>query len=335
MSKLTILRKLFFALDLSEANFSVRKFAQGEAAQDRLELVAKTVVNGYNVALETGMSDELLVQRQMVSNELCGFFNEGVGMGLYTIDLFSPFKKDRFWNFVKGVGSNHEYMSYIGAGIACGVFFNRPFDKFLEKASPTSGLLILNGFGFYYAYFKPNKIFKDNYIPASVQRDPFFIECYDNGIGRALWFNNGGNPDKIADHVALFPENRRPGVWAGVGLAATYAGGVPAEKIKRLKQLAAPFGISLGEGSLLATHTRDLAGNPHADDTTVQLLTGRSAKDCCAFAREALVRLGNERYIQNKHSLLVFFEDIRSWLISSTEVHRNTSAHQYDILGAD
>lgn len=314
MSKLKLLRKLFFALPLTEANFEVRKFESGESAQQRLEQVAKTVVHGYNMAVETGLNDDLLVGRTMIENELVGFYNEGIGMGLYTCDLFSFSKKDEFWNFVKGPGKHHEYMSYIGAGIACGVFFNRPFKKFVEKASPTSGLLILNGFGFYYAYFKPDKIFKQNYIPASVRKDPFFIECYDNGIGRALWFYNGANPEKIAQKVAGFPKHRQPWVWAGVGLAATYAGGVPPEKIRRLKELAGEFYLSLGEGSLLAAHTRDIAGNPHKDDTTVRILTGKSAAEGCALAKEAIEKLEGRRYIDGKHSLLVFFEYIREYL---------------------
>lgn len=314
MSKFRLIRKMLFALPLKEANFATRGFKTGEPAQERLELVAKTVVHGYNMAIETGLNEELVVNRQFVTNELCGFYNEGLGMGLYTIDIFSPFKKDRLLSFVKGVGKQHEYMSYIGAGIACGVFFNRPFERFVEKASPTCGLLILNGFGFYYAYFKPDKIFRQNYIPRSVTKDPFYIECYDNGIGRAVWFYNGGNPENIARTVSVFPAERQSSVWAGVGLAATYAGGVEPATIRRLKELAGRHALSLGEGSLLATHTRDLAQNPHKDDTTVRILTGNTAAACCAFAREAIARLDNRRYIDGRHSLLVFFEDIRQWL---------------------
>jgi Protein of unknown function (DUF1702) len=114
MSKLKILRKMLFALPLTEANFAVRGFAAGEPAQARLELVAKTVVHGYNIALETGLTDDLLVNREFIARELTGFFNEGIGMGLYTVDLFSPGSKNRFWDFIKGAGKNHEYMSYIG-----------------------------------------------------------------------------------------------------------------------------------------------------------------------------------------------------------------------------
>jgi len=314
MGKLAILRKMMFALPLSEANFDVRGFQVNELPRKRLESVAKTVVEGYNTALETGLSDDLMLNRSIIKTELVGFYNEGIGMGLYTLDLFSPFNKNRFWNFIKGEGKNHEYMSYIGAGIACGVFFNRPFENFLEKASPTSGLLILNGFGFYYAYFKPKKAINNLYIPKSVQKDPFYIECYDNGIGRALWFYNGGNPDKIHQTISLFPENRKAGIWAGVGLAATYAGGVPPEKILDLKRLACQYDYMLGEGSVLASHTRDIAENPHEKDTTQQILTGKSAKECNEFAFKANVKLDGRRYINGEHSLKVFLEEIRAWV---------------------
>lgn len=314
MGKLAILRKMMFALPLSEANFDVRGFQVNELPRKRLEEVAKTVVQGYNTALETGLSDDLLVNRMMIKNELSGFFNEGIGMGLYTLDLFSPFNKNRFWDFIKGAGKNHEYMSYIGAGIACGVFFNRPFKKFLDKASPTSGLLILNGFGFYYAYFKPNKTINKLYIPNSVKEDPFYIECYDNGIGRALWFYNGGNPQKIFNTISTFPEERKPGIWAGVGLAATYAGGVSPDKILELKELASQYNFMLGEGSVLASHTRDIAQNPHNTDTTQIILTGKSAQECNDFANKANEKLEGRRFINGEHSLKVFLHEIRAWV---------------------
>ena len=314
MGKLAILRKMMFALPLSEANFDVRGFQENELSRKRLEEVAKTVVCGYNTALETGLSDDLLVNRIMIKNELSGFFNEGIGMGLYTLDLFSPLKGNRFWNFIKVAGKNHEYMSYIGAGIACGVFFNRPFKKFLDKASPTSGLLILNGFGFYYAYFKPTKTINNLYIPKSVKSDPFYIECYDNGIGRALWFYNGGNPQKIFNTISAFPEHRKPGIWAGVGLAATYAGGVSPEKILELKGLARQYDFMLGEGSVLASHTRDIAQNPHDTDITQIILTGKSAQECNDFANIAVEKLEGKRFINGEHSLKVFLHEIRSWV---------------------
>lgn len=332
MSKLNILRRMLFALPLSEANFELRGFEKDAPAQARLELVAKTVVGGYNTALETGLSDDLQTTTETVKTELVGFFNEGIGMGLYTLDVFSLFNRDRFWRFIKGKGQNHEYMSYIGAGIASGVFFNLPFDKFVEKADPTSGLLILNGLGFYYAYFKPKKTLKNLYLPKSVKRDKFFIECYDNGIGRALWFYNGGTPKSIAKTISGFPAERQGAIWAGVGLAATYAGGVSEIKIKELQELAGEYSHMLGEGSILACHTRDIAGNPHKSDSTERILTGKSVKECNLFAAMAKENLNGQRYIDGKHSLEVFLQNIRAWVLENHKTAHVNSHHLQEVV---
>lgn len=312
--KLKIIRKSVFALPLKEANFSIRKFAIGEEGQDRLELVAKVVVAGYNSALETGYNADLLIHQRMVSKELQGFFTEGIGMGLYTLDLFSPSRSNSFWRFVESDGANHKYMSYIGAGIACGVFNHRPIEKFRLKASPTSGLLVLNGIGFYYAYFKPQKGIEKQFIPKDLIFDNFYIECYDNGMGRAFWFVNGGNPELIAEMISKFSPERQGSIWAGVGLAATYAGGVDKYKIEKLVTLAGKYAPRLGEGSVLATHTRDVAGNKHESDLTERLLTGKSAEECQAFAHNANEKLNNQITINGKHSLQVFLEEIREWV---------------------
>lgn len=320
MEKLKIIRKAAFSLPLKEANFSVRKFEIGEEGQKRLELVAKAVVAGYNTSLETGFSDDLMIHQEMVRKELQGFFSEGIGMGLYTLDLFSLSKKDRFWSFVETKGIGHTYMAYIGAGIACGVFNSRPISKFTQRASPTSGLLIINGIGFYYAYFKPKKAVDDLFIPTDLKLDNFYVECYDNGMGRAFWFINGGNPEKISNMINKFSEDRHGAIWAGIGLAATYAGGVAKHKIEQLKELAGKYASRLGEGSVLATHTRDIAGNPHDTDLTEIMLTGKSAIECREFAEKAKAQLENQRTINGKHSLKVFLENIREWVQKNQQV---------------
>ena len=314
MYKLKVFRKIMFGLPLSEANFEVRKFQKGEVAQERLELVAKVVLRGYNTALEKGLSRDLLTCVETKKKDLVGFFNEGIGMGLFTLDLFSLRKRNRFWEFIKDKGKHHEYMSYIGAGIAFGVFKIRSIKRFIKKASPTSGLLLLNGIGFYYAYFKPNKTLNKFFIPSNLTKDDFHVECYGNGIGRALWFYHGANPESIAQTIQKFPKSRRAGIWAGVGLAATYAGGVLPEKIQLLKELSNEYYLSLGEGAILASHTRDIAGNSFTDESTINILTKRSMSDCNKYAIEANNRLEGRQFINERHSLDVFFEELRDWV---------------------
>jgi enediyne biosynthesis protein E3 len=336
MEKLKVIRKLILGLPITEAEFKIRGFEVGFPAQERLELVAKTVVNGYNVALENGLSKNLSVNITQVTNELVGFFHEGVAMGLYTLDLFSISNKNRLDEFINGVGKQHAYMSYIGAGIASAIFRNNSFESFASKANSEGESLFLNGVGFYNAYFKPQKTLINMFVPRSVMNNkPYFLEGYDNGIGRAVWFYNSGEPLKIAETVSRFPEKRKGAVWAGIGLAATYAGGVSKEKIYQLKELAGVHAYRLGEGSFLATHTRQMAGNPHQEDSTERILTGRSSIECHEFAEELIVKvLRGQKFINGQPSFQVFLGMIRDWVIENQEVlnHKAPNMGVLDLL---
>ncbi|MDR2008908.1 MAG: DUF1702 family protein [Bacteroidales bacterium] len=312
MSRIGSLKQIFFGMPLCEANSAIRNFEKGDA-QERTELVAKTVIEGYNTAVEKGLSEDLLDVRLMIKNELSGFFNEGIGMGLYTLSLFSISQKNIYWDFVKGVGKPHEYMSYIGAGIACGVF-NKPFEKFLVKANPTCSLLVLNGIGFYYAYFKIEKGLYQHYIRNDVKKDDFFVECYDNGVGRALWFCENGNSQNIKKIIDTFPKKRQAAIWSGIGLAATYAGGVEENEIRELKKHSGQFWEFVAEGSFLATHCRDIAGNSHNYDITEKILIGKSAEECHIFGRKILLDLKQEILTDGEYTFRVFLRKIRQWI---------------------
>ncbi|GAA3648142.1 DUF1702 family protein [Flavivirga jejuensis] len=300
-------------MPLKEANFSVRKFEEGHEAQSRLEMVAKTVVNGYNTTVEHGLNDDLRAISQSISNELSGFFHEGIGMGLYALDLVSLRNKNRFWNYIIEKDKKHEYMSYIGAGLTCGVF-NSSYEKLIDKIDPMSGPLVLDGVGFYYAMFKTKKTITNFYVPKKIKSNDFYLERYDNGLGRALWFYNSGEPKKIKNTINTFPKERRANIWSGIGLAAAYAGGISNDKIPKLKSSSGIYQIMLAQGALLAAHTRYTAGNPHKDDITVKLLTGISGLKCHKKALEFKQRFQGEKYIDGKPSFQVFLEHIREWL---------------------
>ncbi len=310
---LKAIRKQFLGLPLSEGDFERRGFDKGNDAQHRLEDVGKTVMMGYNTAIETGLHDDLKTITGTIQSEKVGFFHEGLAMGLYTLDIFSLFKRDRFWKFVKNQAKHHEYMSYIGAGLAIGVF-NRPFESFIKKACPMCGCLVVDGIGFYHAFFKTKKTLIKYKVPLKVEENRFYLERFDNGVGRAIWFYNSGKPLDIAKTVKGFPADRRGNIWSGIGLAATYAGGVSDTKIRLLQKMAGEHVLMLGQGSFLAAHTRQRAGNPKIDESTVEILTGDNSMNCDELANEIMEVLDKRRYIDNKHSFQVFLEHVRDWI---------------------
>jgi hypothetical protein len=62
--------------------------------------------------------------------------------------------------------------------------------------------------------------------------------------------------------IDAFPRERRADLWAGSGLAATYAGGVTEQELQTFKERAGEFAPNLAQGSAFAATARVEAGNP-------------------------------------------------------------------------
>ena len=109
-------------------------------------------------------------------------------------------------------------------------------------------------------------------------------DAYDDGVGRALWFA-AGEPTRVRRSVEAFTSPRRPALWSGVGLAASYAGGVTDEDLQELKRAASVNATRLAVGAAFAARTRAFGGNP-ADhtDRACRVFCGASAVDAAGIA---------------------------------------------------
>lgn len=258
----SVLFKKIFGLPLSEVEFGTRGFYPdaNSSTKEKLELSAKSVVQGYNIALQEGYSLALINQISMIENELQGFFCEGVGMGLFVKDRFSIRNTSHFDKFLQKEGRLHSYMAYIGAGLAIGVF-KLPYENFLATLNPFYSNLVFDGIGFQHAYFKTAKYVNEQRYPEKAINDAVMRERYFAGVGRALWFISGGNDTEAVRLVTLYPEKVRAHIWSGLGLACTYAGGVDATTLSALKLASGKYRKEFITGCLIAVHTRVRAKN--------------------------------------------------------------------------
>jgi hypothetical protein len=246
------------------------------------------VIHHYNIAVEEGCGDNLSQHLGFVSNELCGFAHEGAAMGLFAIDALAPFTRGNFNRFIEGPGKNHLYMSFIGAGLALGAL-HLPYERAMRRYTHFSRTLIMDGYGFFHGYFRTEPTVRGTRIPAKVLANPVYRERFDAGLGRALWFVEGGDPEKLARTISVFPVERRAQLWAGVGLACTYAGGVSREWILRLLELGNGCELDLAMGSLLACHARHRAENPAPhNDLAARILSGLSSEQLHQIAEDKL-----------------------------------------------
>jgi hypothetical protein len=159
--------------------------------------------------------------------------------------------------------------------------------------------LALDGYGFHQAYFRTSQYIGGQYqATLPVWRPSAYANrATDQGIGRALWFIKGSDPQRVAATISEFAPARRGDLWSGAGLASVYAGGVDAADLKLMASLAGDHLPHAAQGAAFAAKARLLAGlvTPHTE-TGAQVYCGMSAEEAAAVtdsAREGLPASGD------------------------------------------
>jgi enediyne biosynthesis protein E3 len=154
-------------------------------------------------------------------------------------------------------------MSYIGVGWACARLPRWRWHAVLP-ADPVLGWLVLDGYGFHQAYFHTRRYVHemqvDRFIGARFGRPAGHADrVVDQGIGRALWFVEGTDVQRVADRIGTFPEHRRADLWSGAALAATYAGGAGEPELARFWTVAEKYRPNVAQGCAFAAEARLMA----------------------------------------------------------------------------
>lgn len=242
-----------------ETKFAHRGFRGAtEEMQFRLEQIGAAFRDGYHAALKYGDCKTVAIHLPPTGHELQGFAYEGAAMGLALLDCFTFWQPNRIRDFLRGAGAAHAYMVHVGAGW---VWARLPWGFRRRKArlDPLLGWLAFDGWGFHDGFFR---------WPAALSRQPwprqlsgYERRAFDQGLGRSLWFANGGNIRLITETIRSFPASRHADLWSGIGLAATYAGIVSADELQQLCAAAGKFRASLAQGAAFAAKARLRAGN--------------------------------------------------------------------------
>ena len=273
-----MVRKRMFGMPLDEASFDKRGFKGGEPhTRAHLDQVGRVFLQGYNSALEEGAPTSALIERlESLPLMMQGFAFEGAAMGLAILDYLTPWNRYRVPSFLEGAGNDHLYMSYVGVGWA---FARLPtsVETGMKELDPLLKWLAVDGYGFHEGYFEPERYYKRKEVPKTLS--PYGRRAFDQGLGRCLWFVNVGDVSRISATIASFPAARHEDLWAGIGLAAAYAGGVENASLKALREAAGNHYPALAQGVTFAAKTRIRAGNI-ADHTELacQVLCHMSAK---------------------------------------------------------
>lgn len=284
-------------LPLHEAHFSVRGFKAANArAQQVLENAGIAFIRGYNCALD--ISDPRALNKAASAVERChqGLFLEGAAMGLGMRDAmpWHLLSVAQLPVFLDSVQTNHPYLPTVGAGWAMA---RLPWRRSAILRSLDTLLLPLafDGWGFHDCYFGRSEVLHGPGLNVVRLAGAAGVRSWYQGAGRALWFISGGSVSQAVDLIESAPPDRHPDLYAGLGLALAYAGGIEPTAAKELVSVAHLHRRHLAQGAAFAleAHVRASTCDPEVLAVTAAL-TGRDAHSVLALVRSTMpMQLGS------------------------------------------
>ena len=286
------LRQRILTPNMSETLMSVRGFTvKTPQSQELLETVGRMFLTGYGYAAGAGRTEEAETQLEQLPERFRGFAYEGAAMGFAVRDGLPLGGSRHVDEFLDGRARQHVYMVNVGIGWAMA---RLPRFRW-SRVTGTDRLLrwlVLDGYGFHQAYFKTAKYVHEQYrepnFPWPADGPRWYADrVIDQGVGRAMWFVGGTDPDLVATMIDKFPESRRADLYSGAGLAATYAGGVDEFELLSFWDRAAGYRPQVAQASAFAATARVESGlvTEHTRLAT-KILCGMSPEDASRVCLE-------------------------------------------------
>ena len=271
-------------VDEREVDLDRRGFqCDSPAVRERLEDVGRSFLGGYHAALVEPELADLAAGLDRLPPEFRGFAHEGAGMALALLDTLAPWRR-RLRAYVTGAGEHQHYIVAVGAGWALAKLPVAP-RAVMRWLDPVLGWLALDGYGFHEGFFRWPRAVTRQRVPGKLRG--YARRGFDQGLGRSLWFVRGAHPRRVAATIGGFPVARQPDLWAGAGLAATYAGGCDEAALASLVELAGRCAPMLAQGATFAAVAREHGHNPAAHtELACRVICGRSPAELAALAAE-------------------------------------------------
>ncbi|WP_417620837.1 DUF1702 family protein [Parasphingorhabdus sp.] len=243
-------RKLL-ALDPKRVEFRVRGFKLAEQShEERLEAIGKAFLRGYNLMLSARSFEDIRQALEQETPLLRGFFVEGGAMGSALVDSL-PFRKAMLPRYIEQYVAQYPILIHAGVGLTMSKLSWRE-KGILAELDPFYRWLAYDGLGYHNMYFEPDKTLTG----PKRKLAGYASRAYDQGAGRGIWFVSGANVSTAAATIATMAQERRPDLWAGIGLALCYAGPGGPTEFMRAKQLAGDYAADMAMGVAMACTAR-------------------------------------------------------------------------------
>ena len=262
---LRALKRKILTPNVSATSLDKRGFHKKDSeSQALLEKIGTLFLAGYADAIEAISVSDAQERLATIEHRFRGFAYEGAGMGYAMLDGLPFGHRHHAEDFLAGPAEDQVYIVYCGIGWAMARLPRFRWPK-ADDLDPLLRWLVLDGYGFHQAYFKTRRYVHEHYRDPQFpwpddESRPYANRAIDQGIGRALWFVGCTDVPEVSTLVSRFPAERHGDLWAGVGLAATYACGANQDELARLAENAGEYRPQLAQGSSFAAEARARAG---------------------------------------------------------------------------
>ncbi|WP_369213104.1 DUF1702 family protein [Streptomyces flavofungini] len=261
----------------------------GTAAAERLSEVVYTVTECCRTTLLNRRETALLAKLDAYPDELLGFAYEGAGVGLAALDHLLPWR-GRTRRFVAGPASAYVFAVYLGAGMGLARLRRDPEPFRRRLCDPVFNWVVLDGYGFHEGFFAHRRHVQERATPRHLSG--YALNAFDHGLGRSIWFATGAEVKRVVATIDAFPAARRGDLWAGVGLACGYTGGVDEPTVRALRARADEHRARLAEGVIVAARARRQVGNgAEHNEVACRVICGIDSAEAADVAARALADL--------------------------------------------
>jgi enediyne biosynthesis protein E3 len=284
------LRCRIFLPDQSEVTFEKRGFTASDTTrQANLENVGRKFLEGFEYGMAGQSLADIESSLETVESAFRGFAYEGCSMALAVRDGIRPAGRHWVRDLLASRGANHVYMAYVGVGWAMARLPKLRW-RAIQPHDPLLRWLALDGYGFHQAYFRTKRYVREQHQGRVPGWEPagYASRVVDQGIGRALWFVEGSDVQRVAATIDSFAPSRRADMWSGAGLASVYAGGADAGELSDMTRLAGQYRSHAAQGAAFAAKARLLAGLViPGTELGVKVHCGMSVEEAAAVTDEA------------------------------------------------
>jgi len=251
-----------------------------------VEPVGRAFLGGYRIGMREATPARVMRALQHYDDDYLGFAAEGAGMAVAVRSRLEPWNRGAFDRLIATSGGRHTYMMHVGLGWAL-ARLPQPLWPNLHTLDPLVGPLVADGFGFHEVFFATATVLADGLEfapPAWPGPLPHARQQAMQGVGRGLWFVSGGDVGIAKELLFRFPADLHASLWAGLGLAATYAGGRGDLGLISLRREADNFLPWVRQGCAFAAEARVRAAttNEHTH-RAVRILCGRTVDEVIAL----------------------------------------------------